>query len=183
MQFMAVKQMLFMSQPEVFAILDHFCNKDLPSDASRSQVVMGLDVPSDIIARGMEPSAWAQEPLFGNLGQITGSNDSLSQTSSVETGSNEMTLVSRAHNAASPAEAASILTEGLVARLCRILSLSAEEFNRGQPMHMYGVDSLIAVELRNWFLKTIKVDIAVYEILGGANADTLGKIAAEKMVA
>lgn len=80
MQLMAIKQMLLMSQPEVFAILDRYCNKDLPFDASRSQVVMGLDVPSDIIARGMEP-------LFANLGQITGSNDPLSQMSSRETGS------------------------------------------------------------------------------------------------
>lgn len=38
MQFMAIKQMLLMSQPEVFAILDRHCNKDLPFDASRSQV-------------------------------------------------------------------------------------------------------------------------------------------------
>ncbi|KAI0532014.1 putative polyketide synthase [Xylaria digitata] len=181
MQFMAIKQMLLMSQAEVFAILDHYCNKDLPFDASRSQVVMGLDVPSDIIARGMEPSAWAQEPLFANLGQITGSNGPLSQTSSKDTSSNEMELASRIQNAASPTEAASILTEGLVARLCRILSISPEEFDRSQPMHMYGVDSLIAVELRNWFLKTMKVDIAVFEILGGATADMLGKVAAEKM--
>ncbi|KAF2962673.1 hypothetical protein GQX73_g10900 [Xylaria multiplex] len=181
MQFMTIKQMLLMSQAEVFAILDHYCNKDLPFDASRSQVVMGLDVPSDIIARGMEPSAWAQEPLFANLGQITGSNDPLSQMSSQDTSNNEIELATRIQNAASPAEAANILTEGLVARLCRILSISPEEFDRSQPMHMYGVDSLIAVELRNWFLKTLKVDIAVFEILGGATADMLGKVAAEKM--
>lgn len=46
---------------------------------------------------------------------------------------------------------------------------------------MCGVDSLIAVVLRNWFLKTVKVDIVVFEILGGATADMLGNFAAEKM--
>lgn len=59
--------------------------------------------------------------------------------------------------------------------------MSRESFDLNQPLHNYGVDSLIAVELRNWFIKTLKVDLAVFEILGGATAMMLGQAAAEKM--
>ncbi|KAI0190176.1 putative polyketide synthase, partial [Xylaria flabelliformis] len=165
MQFIMIKQMLLMSQPEVLAILDHYCDRNLPLDPNRSQIVMGLDIPGDIIARGMEPSAWAREPLFLNLSQITGSGEPLNPGSGTEANS-EGELGNRVKCAASPADAANILAEGIAGRLCRILSLSPEEFDRGRPVHMYGVDSLIAVELRNWFLRTLKVEVAVFEILG-----------------
>jgi len=44
-------------------------------------------------------------------------------------------------------------------------------------MHLYGVDSLIAVELRNWFTE-FSADIAIFEILGGATFKAVGGLAA-----
>lgn len=36
-----------------------------------------------------------------------------------------------------------------------------------KPIHSFGVDSLVAVEMRNWFAKGVGVDLSVVEILGG----------------
>lgn len=187
MQFMTIKQMLLMSQPEVFAILDHYCNKAVPAGSlDRSQVVMGLEIPGDLLDRGREPSAWAQEPLFANLHQITPSATGLLDNNKNRDDNGQGVgggpgLIKQIEGAASHTEAAGILTEGLVAKLCRILSLAPDAFDRNSPLHTYGVDSLIAVELRNWFLKVLKVDVAVFEILGGATATTLGQAVVEKM--
>ncbi|KAK7750376.1 hypothetical protein SLS62_007675 [Diatrype stigma] len=65
--------------------------------------------------------------------------------------------------------------------LSKILSLAPDSVDLLQPLYTYGVDSLIAVELRNWFQKVLKVDVAVFEILGGAAATTLGRAVAEKL--
>jgi hypothetical protein len=61
--------------------------------------------------------------------------------------------------------------------------LVARLIDVAQPLHIYGVDCLIAVEMRNWFMQTLKVDVAVFEILGGATTATLGRTVAERMKA
>ncbi|KAI1464031.1 putative polyketide synthase [Daldinia caldariorum] len=178
-RFAKIKQMLPIDEAEVLALLEHFCDKSLPPDPTRSQVVLGLDLPQNIKGRGLEPSRWTYEPMFANLHQMTSrtpiSND---VDTAVDKGPKlaEQVAASRSLN-----EAAGILANGLALRLGTVFSLPSESFDLNQPLHNYGVDSLIAVELKNWFLQTLKVDLAIFEILGGATAMTLGRAAAEKM--
>lgn len=177
MRFIKIKQMLPIAEHEVLALLEHFCDKSLPLNPSQSQIVVGLDLPADIINRGMEPSSWTHEPMFSNLHQMTSSaTDSVNNASS-----SGPTLASRVLASTSLSEATDVLARGLAERLTTIFSMSQDGFDLNQPLHTYGVDSLIAVELRNWFLKTLKVDLAIFEISGGATAVTLGRTAAEKM--
>ncbi|KAI1205339.1 putative polyketide synthase [Annulohypoxylon truncatum] len=176
LRFMNIKQMLPIDEAEVLALLEVFCNKSLPIDPTRSQVVLGLELPANVINRGIEPSKWMYEPMFANLHQVTTSNTN----SKIERTSGP-TLVDQLATSKSLGEATDILANSLATRLGAIFSLPRDNFDLNQPLHTYGVDSLIAVELRNWFLKVLKVDLAIFEILGGATAMTLGKAAAEKM--
>jgi hybrid polyketide synthase/nonribosomal peptide synthetase ACE1 len=46
---------------------------------------------------------------------------------------------------------------------------------------LLGIDSLIAVEVRSWFLKELNVDVPVLKVIGGASIldicrDVLGKL-------
>ena len=43
-----------------------------------------------------------------------------------------------------------------------------------RPPHVYGVDSLLAVESRNWFSKMWKADVAVFDITGQESIAPLG---------
>ncbi|OTA97786.1 hypothetical protein M434DRAFT_26522 [Hypoxylon sp. CO27-5] len=179
LRFLKIKQMLPMAEAEVLSLLEHFCDKSLPLDPSRSQVVLGLDLPANIMSQGLEPANWTYEPMFANLRQMTTTmiaSDNLGAT--VNSGSD---LVEQVANSKSLSEAADILADGLATKLSAIFSMPLESFDLNQPLHTYGVDSLIAVELRNWFIKNLKVDLAIFEILGGATATTLGRITAEKM--
>jgi hypothetical protein len=90
-------------------------------------------------------------------------------------------LIKLVEEAASLAEAANFVANGLAAKLCKALSLPLEAFDVSQPSQVYGIDSLIAVEMRNWFMQPLKVDVAVFEILGGSTAETLGRAVAEKI--
>jgi aryl carrier-like protein len=48
------------------------------------------------------------------------------------------------------------------------------------PIRM-GVDSLLAIELRNWFRQRLGVDITVIDIMGSASLTQLGRTAAKSM--
>jgi hypothetical protein len=182
MQFIKTRQVSEMTQPEILAVLEHVCNKNLPLDSARSQIVMGLELPADIIARNMDAAAWMCEPTFANLHQAsTLSAAHVSAGRSTGDGKSNQDLSSLVACAASLAKAADAIAEALAAKLCRTLSLTRDAFDLTQPLHVYGVDSLIAVELRNWFMQTVKVDVAVFEILSGATSATLGRTVAEKM--
>ncbi|KAG6354648.1 hypothetical protein INS49_004666 [Diaporthe citri] len=78
-------------------------------------------------------------------------------------------------------EAADVVGTGRATRLCRGLMLPLDAFDMAQPLHVYGVESFVAVEMRNWLMQTLKADIAVFEILGGSTAETLGRTVADKV--
>jgi hybrid polyketide synthase/nonribosomal peptide synthetase ACE1 len=44
-----------------------------------------------------------------------------------------------------------------------------------------GVDSLVAVEIRSWFLKEVNIDMAVLKILGGASTTDIAHFAIEQV--
>jgi acyl carrier protein len=49
-----------------------------------------------------------------------------------------------------------------------------EELALGASLDALGVDSLVAIELRNWFRQKLGIDISVIEILGSASIENLG---------
>ena len=40
-----------------------------------------------------------------------------------------------------------------------------DDIDTSKPLYHYGVDSLVAVEIRNWIMREIKSDISVFDIL------------------
>ncbi|KAI1260128.1 putative polyketide synthase [Xylariaceae sp. FL1019] len=183
MRYANVKHMLLMSQNEVLALLEHYCNPSISRnvDPAHFQLVLGLTLPADVSNRGMELSSWMHEPMFTNLLQMdpTDANSSVEQAAGFQ--NTGPSLIAQVSAAPSVQEAGTILAKGLAAKLISILSLGSDQYSPDLPLHTYGVDSLIAVELRNWFVKVLKVDMAIFEILGGATANSLGRAAAEKM--
>ncbi|KAH9909070.1 lovastatin nonaketide synthase [Xylariomycetidae sp. FL2044] len=67
-------------------------------------------------------------------------------------------------------EAFGIIRESLMTRLRRILAAPPDELiNENLTLVEQGVDSLMAVEVRSWFLKELDVDIPVLKILSGSS--------------
>ncbi|CAG8958684.1 hypothetical protein HYFRA_00011526 [Hymenoscyphus fraxineus] len=72
------------------------------------------------------------------------------------------------------AEAISIIRESFMVRLRRILAVSPEEVvSEKVTLVEQGIDSLMAVEVRTWFLKELDVDLPVLKILGGSSINDL----------
>ncbi len=57
---------------------------------------------------------------------------------------------------------------------------NAEAVDIHKPLHTYGVDSLLAVELRNWIGREFQADVAVFETLGSSTLSTLGMLITQR---
>lgn len=69
------------------------------------------------------------------------------------------------------------------AKIKVILQLADQEIDPEASLVELGVDSLVAVEVRSWFLKELKVDIPVLKVVGGASVAELCQIAFKKLPA
>lgn len=79
-------------------------------------------------------------------------------------------------------DAYKIICEGFVAHLKRMLRITEDEkVDESIGLIDQGVDSLVAVDIRSWFLKELGVDIPTLKILGGNSIADLANAALEKM--
>ena len=64
--------------------------------------------------------------------------------------------------------------------ILRTVVVPKDRMDMNKPIHAYGIDSLTAAGLRNWFAKAFGVSIAMFEVLAGASVRELGFAAAKK---
>ena len=62
-------------------------------------------------------------------------------------------------------EAAELANAALVSKLAVLFNLPSSDINTNLPLAYYGVDSLVAVELRNWLSSAMKAKVTIFEIL------------------
>ncbi|KAL9618086.1 MAG: hypothetical protein Q9160_007156 [Pyrenula sp. 1 TL-2023] len=178
-----VKQLLPMSQAELFAIFDQYCQ---PSSPFRPHVITCLQLPAEAAAKGLQLASWMSLPIFSHLHQLSSSTSSSltdqATSSSSSTSDDLYTTLKPLLLTSSAQELTPILTTALSTKLAKFLSLPVSDYDTSKPLHSYGIDSLIAMELRNWFRRVLKVEVSVFEILGGASTRVLAGTLAGKMV-
>ena len=70
------------------------------------------------------------------------------------------------------------IEENLVLKLSKSMLCNPEDINTNKPLHSFGVDSLVAVEVRNWIFKELKSEVTVFDIMDPQPLTALcGKIA------
>jgi len=58
-----------------------------------------------------------------------------------------------------------LVAEAVAERLAVIFNVSAEEMDLSAPVASHGIDSLVAVELRNWLSGAAKAKVSIFDIL------------------
>ncbi|KAL8810346.1 MAG: hypothetical protein Q9200_002647 [Gallowayella weberi] len=110
---------------------------------------------------------WAEKPLFRNLYFNHDFNIEASQQSAIH---NISVLLSTVTDVA---ERANLLTASFVEKIAAVLGVAAESVQPQNPLSAYGLDSIVAVEFRKWFSKSVGVDLALFDILGSKSISAL----------
>ncbi|OBR04783.1 Beta-ketoacyl synthase domain-containing protein [Colletotrichum higginsianum IMI 349063] len=80
--------------------------------------------------------------------------------------------------------AAEVVAAALVQKLARSMMVSAENIETSRPVSSYGVDSLLAVELRSWIYEELQADVSVFDLLSNVAISSLARtiVAGSKVV-
>jgi acyl carrier protein len=164
-----------MREEELHAMLDELCNPHIEKPSLlKSQISMGFEVPEILRLKGIEEPAWMQDPLFRHIYQVrTGEISS----GSIEESINYGTLLAAADSHEAAVE---IIYDAIVKRLCKALSIDTRDIDASRPLHAFGVDSLVAVELRMWFMKEMGAEIAVFDMMGDSSIRALASLVASR---
>ncbi|KAF2266737.1 hypothetical protein CC78DRAFT_595404 [Lojkania enalia] len=170
-----------MPQDALIALLEHYCDPSLMDQ--EPQLITGLGIPATFAARDIELPWWMSQPMFRNLHQISCDEDIPSKVRSPAEAA--IDFAQAFQTAAIPEQRIRLVKDALVSRLNHVMPRTFGDENemKGKsklPLHSLGVDSLVAVELRNWFAKEIGADIATFEILGNFSVDDLAALAVSK---
>ncbi|KAI8623712.1 putative hybrid NRPS/PKS enzyme [Xylariaceae sp. FL1651] len=119
---------------------------------------------------------WFTNPLFSHCIIKKPKNQSSSGDQRKE---NSLPLSQQLTQVASKKEALDVIIDSFSDKLGVMLQLGEQATDRDAPLNELGIDSLVAVEVRAWFLKNLKVDIPVLKIIGGASITELCEKALE----
>lgn len=155
-----------------------------PGSERNPEIITGLRL---VNAKEEEPTPWMNNPRFQhcvNWGDVVGSKGSR------HTGTTAMAPKRALQQATTLEEVARIVEESIIAKFQVALQLPAmEEDERARATLLesnaddLGVDSLVAVEIRSWFLKELDIEMPVLKILGGATVQDMVTFAIEKVSA
>ncbi|KXG50430.1 Acyl transferase/acyl hydrolase/lysophospholipase [Penicillium griseofulvum] len=163
---------------ELLALLDICCHPDAPQRSpSESQILFGLRTPADHLAQGRVPPVLLDRPLLAAFSYIAGLGVSPNQDSVKQRDINPATLFRQSSDST---ERIQIVHRALADKLAGAMSISSEDVEPSKPLSTYGVDSLMAVELRNWVGKTFGATVAVFDIMGGVSIASIADLVVAK---
>ncbi|KAI1372099.1 polyketide synthase [Hypoxylon crocopeplum] len=137
--------------------------RDHPAD---SQIVVGI--ASEVTTP--ESSAARFDRRFGTIRLATshGSNQSSGTDGADGIGSKDsLTELMRgaAAGTITLAEATTLVVDAVAAKIAAIFNIDRSDIDDGNQLSHYGVDSLVAVDLRNWLSSSLRARVSIFEIL------------------
>lgn len=129
---------------------------------------------SDQFHRDEPNSVWARDMRFRGFEKNTTSRH-------IDTTSNSMIdLQSQLIKSKTTNEAVEIVCGAIVRKMAEIFMIPEDEMDATAPASKYGVDSLVAVELRNWLASFAKSDTSIFDILQSSSLLVLAEKTVDK---
>ncbi|KAI8944505.1 KR domain-containing protein [Xylaria longipes] len=167
--------MIQLEEEELMAVLALYCRPSSQKlSPAKSQLLMGPVTPAYCAIRNETPKPFMLRPLFSTMGRTA---ERAASGVRIQKTDNTALLFRQAKVSK---ERSDIVTSALATKLARALSIPIEDVQSSNHLPAYGVDSLMAIELRNWVSNTFQADVAVFDILGNRTITEIGDLVAEK---
>lgn len=162
---------------EIFNLLDQYCTPGLHVTSKETQVALGIT--SDARTGGSHPMFTL--PFYQQIFASRKADD----TTNPNTSSDNPEERFRQQFMAAPTmdEAGTVVAQALLKRLIVMnpdLEDRIEADALDEPIRRFGVDSLLAIELRSWFSKQFSAEVPIFEILSERTVESLGVFVAER---
>ncbi|KAM5483533.1 Type I Iterative PKS [Microsporum canis] len=157
----------------VLRMIGHGISESLRQSPSQSQVVVGPNFHTLL-----NESVMSHDRRFGTLRISSPRGIETAATSTSKTST--VALAQALSKASTLTEAVALLVQAIVAKIAEIFNIPVSDIDAELPMSRYGVDSLVAVELRNWLSSGAKAKVTVFDILQSASLNEFGALVASK---
>lgn len=158
-----------MEEAQVLALLAAAITGDLSQSCS-GQCITGLSL-SDTLDH-----FWAQDAKFSTLYEAAKATNG----SGAKGDGPSVPLNIQLANAASKEEALVVCYEALAAKLAQVLVISLEDMDPSITVASLGLDSLVAIEIRNWIAREANANVQVLELLSSGSLMALAEIILNK---
>ncbi|KAI0967184.1 hypothetical protein F4678DRAFT_254795 [Xylaria arbuscula] len=162
-------------EKELLTLLSIYCDPEMPLlPGAKSQVLIGLLTPADFLLQGQVPPQMHDRPFFGAFSHLGGQASSSASATNTDTPGTLFRLAKEKD------ERIQIVIHALSVKLARAMSILPDEVDPSMPLSNYGVDSLMAVELRNYIGREFQATVAVFDIMGGVPISSIGDLVVER---
>ena len=141
-----------------------------------AQIIKGLFSGQAALAAGVRRPFYFNDARFSTLAR-TGPS---SRPDAPSRATGTATLREQLAHADSVGGAARAVTDALVAWVAKSLQTDRSEIDEGRPLHSYGIDSLVGVEIANWVFRETKVAVSVFDVLAAQSIASFARKVAEK---
>ncbi|KAI0188560.1 lovastatin nonaketide synthase [Astrocystis sublimbata] len=169
-----IGHLMDINQAEFLALMDYYCDPNLPIlPLDQVQVLVGLEAPAAVLAKNIDLHHAMHRPMFRRMFRL-GDGVGLSRDMKESIGYEEAL-----RNTSSTEEAGSLVTTWFQAKIAQVLGLKVENVDTERPVHTYGMDSLVAIDLKNWFFSEIGADIQIFLLMSNSSLSMVAREAAK----
>lgn len=134
-----------------------------PTSKRNHQTITGMVTAEAIETTGLSMPEFMAYPLYTHLHARNVKAGITNGDSSNSEGAYPIETLLK--SAASRQEAAAYITEAIQHKLSSMMSISKGDIDTQKPLGDYGVDSLVAVELRAWIGRSLGAEVSVLNII------------------
>ncbi|AEO67408.1 polyketide synthase [Thermothielavioides terrestris NRRL 8126] len=162
----------------VLRLIEAAVCEPMPPTPEASQVITGI-IDYDRLPAG---AAVKQDPRFSTLklGSSAGLRASSSAGAAATHSPDDALKQGLVAAATSPEARAAVVMAGLMHKLAALFNLAEAEIDATGSLAAVGVDSLVAVELRNWLSSVVQAHVTVFEILQAATLREFAALVARR---
>lgn len=135
-----------------------------------AQVIVGVATGGQCQDHKLQDPFYFDDVRFSLVKNMGFQNDRVTAS----TAPSELLLLQRQLMAStSKVDAAQALANALASRVARNLKTPVGNIDAAKPLHAYGVDSLVAVEIRHWIVRDMKAEVSLFDVLGSMSIASL----------
>ncbi|KAK8035122.1 hypothetical protein PG993_010117 [Apiospora rasikravindrae] len=174
--------MVPIEEQDFLALLEVYCDPRYEASLDKAQLLIGARTPAEYLDRGHTHIETWEHPLFRGFRRReaggAGGADNATRGDGVATaGVDDTQLFQRA---TSGPERSGVVVKALAVKLARAVAIPPEDIRPARSLSDYGVDSLVAVELRNWITNKFRAQVDVFDIMGGKSIQSIADLVSDR---